>query len=114
MSLPLRRVGLRGTWGAALLAFAASALAQVAVPPELHGWEDWVLHGHEAHRCPWLVPGRPTDEARVCAWPSVLELAADEHGARFTQRWQVAAETWVPLPGSADNWPEAVTLDGAA
>src|SRR5262249_56164642 len=90
-----------------------AAFADVAVPPELRGWEEWALQGHEAHRCPWLVPGKPTDDARICAWPSVLGLQADERGGRFSQRWQAAAETWLPLPGSSENWPEDVTLDGA-
>ena len=97
----------------AVLAIEDAAFADVAVPPELRGWEDWALQDHETHRCPWLVPGNPTDDARICAWPAVLDLQADERGGRFSQRWQVAAETWVPLPGSPENWPEAVTLDGA-
>ncbi len=97
-----------------VLGAAGPSIAQVAVPPELRGWEDWALHGHEAHRCPWLVPGEPArDEQRICAWPSALELQVDERGARFSQHWQVAAESWLPLPGNAENWPEAVTADGA-
>jgi hypothetical protein len=98
-----------------LLALSAirPSIAQVAVPPELRGWEDWVLHGHEAHRCPWLVPGGPArDEQRICAWPSALDLQVDERGARFSQHWQVAAESWLPLPGNTENWPDGVTADG--
>ncbi len=83
---------------------------QVAVPPELRGWEDWALQGQQAHRCPWLVPAKRPD-TRICAWPSVLELQVDAHGARFSQRWQVATESWVPLPGSVDTWPEEVSID---
>ncbi|HEY1873179.1 MAG TPA: hypothetical protein VGG67_02135 [Steroidobacteraceae bacterium] len=97
----------------AMLAMGDAALADVAVPPELRGWVEWALQDHETHRCPWLVPGNPTDDARICAWPSVLDLRADERGGRFSQRWQAAAETWLPLPGSSENWPEEVTLDGA-
>src|SRR5215469_15007399 len=96
-----------------LLGIAGAAFADLAVPPQLHGWEEWALEGHETHRCPWLVPGSPTDDARICAWPSVLDLQADELGGRFSQRWQAAAETWLPLPGGMENWPENVTLDGA-
>ncbi|HKF97252.1 MAG TPA: hypothetical protein VKB20_03285, partial [Steroidobacteraceae bacterium] len=91
----------------------AAALAEVAVPPELRGWEEWALRGNESHRCPWLVPGMPTDDARVCAWPSVLELEVDERGGRFSQRWQVSSDSWVPLPGNSENWPEDVTVDGS-
>lgn len=90
-----------------------AALAEVAVPPELRGWQEWALRGHESHRCPWLVPGMPIDDARVCAWPSVLELEVDEHGGRFSQRWQVSSDSWVPLPGNSENWPEDVTVDGS-
>jgi hypothetical protein len=99
-----------------ILALCASriATAQVAVPGELHGWEPWVMYGHESHRCPWLVPGQPQDERRICAWPGVLELAVDAHGGRFSQRWEVSAEGWLPLPGSHEYWPENVTLDGKA
>jgi hypothetical protein len=89
------------------------AASQVAVPPELRGWEEWAVHGHESQRCPWLVPGSPTPEARVCAWPGVLELRVDEHAGRFTQRWEAAVESWVALPGSFEHWPEEVTIDGA-
>ncbi len=91
---------------------ARCALAETAVPPELRDWEAWVLDGHEQHRCPWLAPGRPSDQQRVCAWPAALELAVDAHGARFAQHWQAAAEAWLPLPGDTQNWPESVSLDG--
>src|SRR5262249_36535143 len=103
-----------------VLGFEGAASADVAVPPELRGWEDWALQGHETHRCPWLAPGQPTDAARICAWPSVLDLQADEHGGRFPQRWQAGAGTRLPLPGSAGDlpgraasWPADVTLDGS-
>ncbi|HEY6824636.1 MAG TPA: hypothetical protein VI195_09355, partial [Steroidobacteraceae bacterium] len=96
-----------------LVAVRAAASAELSVPPELRGWEDWALQGHESHRCPWLVPGKPTDDLRICAWPSVLELQVDEHGGRFTQRWEAASDTWLPLPGGTDNWPEEVSLDAS-
>jgi hypothetical protein len=96
-----------------VLGIQGVAFAEVAVPPELRGWEEWALQGHDTHRCPWPAPGTPDDAARICAWPASLDLQADEHGGRFSQRWQAAAETWLPLPGSTENWPEDVTLDGA-
>src|ERR1700758_4763354 len=97
----------------ALALITPAAVAEVVVPPALRGWEDWALQGHETHRCPWLVPGTPSDNSRICAWPSVLELQVDEHGGRFSQRWEAAADTWAPLPGSTENWPEDVTIDGS-
>ena len=107
-----RHSGLHLALAALALAAARLVVAQVAVPGELRDWEPWVMYGHEAHHCPWLVPGQPQDERRVCAWPGVLDLAVDEHGGRFSQRWEVSAEGWLPLPGSLDYWPENVTLDG--
>ena len=97
-----------------LSAVRVGACAEISVPPELRGWEDWALQDHESHRCPWLIPGTPDDESRICAWPSVLELQVDAHGGRFSQQWEAASDTWLPLPGGADDWPEEVTLDGKA
>ncbi|HYM41174.1 MAG TPA: hypothetical protein VET46_00275 [Steroidobacteraceae bacterium] len=97
-----------------VLILAAPAGAQEAVPPALHGWEAWTLHGHENHRCPWLAPGGADDDARICAWPASLELQVDGRGGRFSQRWQVEAEGWLPLPGGMEQWPLEVTLDGKA
>ena len=117
MTTRSRAILARG--GCALAALAALggacvSLAQTPVPAELNGWQSWALHGHENHACPWLIPGRPADEERVCAWPAVLDLQVDAHGARFTQHWEAAAEGWLPLPGSTEDWPENVTLDGKA
>src|SRR5580700_10104021 len=61
---------------------ATLCTAQVPTPPDLGAWQSWVLHGHENHRCPWLVPGRAVDEERICAWPSALELQVDARGGR--------------------------------
>ena len=47
-----------------VLGIAGAAPADVAVPPELRGWQEWALQGHETHRCPWLAPGQPADVAR--------------------------------------------------
>jgi hypothetical protein len=96
----------------ATLCIARPAPADAPLPAELRGWDSWVLEGHETHRCPWLAPGQPRDVDRVCAWPAVLELQVDGHGGRFSQRWQIDTESWLPLPGSPESWPQNVTLDG--
>ena len=96
----------------ALCALRASANAQVAVPGELRDWEPWVMYGHEAHHCPWLVRGNRRTSAACVPGRACWSLAVDEHGGRFSQRWEVSAEGWLPLPGSLDYWPENVTLDG--
>lgn len=105
---------------ALLLAVAAAGATPsgpapaTAIPADLRPWEAWVLYGHEARRCPWLTPGDPANErGHVCAWPGPLELVVEATGARFSQRWQVDADSWLTLPGGAEHWPERVTVDGA-
>jgi hypothetical protein len=105
------RAFLRNGLALVVLVAGAPASAQEALPAALHGWENWVLHGHENHRCPWLAPGRPVDDERICAWPATLELQIDGRGGRFTQRWQIEVESWLPLPGGMEQWPQEVTLD---
>ena len=102
-------------YGLASLMLSAAAAASSApedVPPALHDWESWALHGHENRRCPWLAPGRAVDSDRICAWPATLDLQIDDRIGHFSQRWQAAAETWLPLPGSMEHWPREVTIDG--
>jgi hypothetical protein len=108
------RTLLYATCAVQALGIAAVASAQEVIPGALRDWTGWVLHGHETHRCPWLAPGRAVDEARICAWPATLELAVDGRGGRFSQRWQIESESWLPLPGNAEQWPQEVTLDGKA
>lgn len=97
------------------LARAPLAVAQPAVPDGLRGWEPWVLHGAEERTCPWLIGLDPSAlDARVCGWPGTLVIDAGAGGATFRQRWQLAAESWVPLPGDLERWPEQVTVNGAA
>ncbi len=107
-----RRASLRCGFTLLTIAAAAAAAAEESVPPALHGWEIWVLHGHENHRCPWLAPGRAVDDARICAWPGTLELQVDGRGGRFSQRWQMGTDGWLLLPGGPEQWPQEPTLDG--
>jgi len=105
------------SWRARAALLLLGSLATLAVqaqslPPALRDWEAWVLHDHEEHRCPWLIPGTAQDEHRICAWPGVLELQADTHGAHFSQHWEAYTEGWLALPGSPEQWPQEVMLDG--
>jgi hypothetical protein len=38
-------------------------------------------------------------------------LDLSSQGGRFAQRWQVYAESWVPLPGDAEVWPQDTAVD---
>jgi hypothetical protein len=101
------------------LVCSLAAQAQDGVPPSLRDWQGWVLHGEEFRRCPFAAsagaePGEPinADEFR-CVWPERLTLAVDARGGTFSQRWQVYSESWVQLPGTEENWPREVRLNGA-
>ena len=108
-----------------LAALACSAVVSMAAPPEraepptgapsaLQPWRDWVRHEQEFRQCPQIAgsSGESADDF-VCAWPSVLTLEAGDKGAAFSQRWQVSAPSWVPLPGDSRNWPQEVTVNNA-
>ncbi|HEY0230148.1 MAG TPA: hypothetical protein VGC55_02750, partial [Dokdonella sp.] len=98
-----------------LLLSAVPAQAQSSIPASLEPWRGWVLQGQEYRACP-LVAGRPGNAEAdfLCAWPGVLALSAEAGGAGVVQHWRVDAESWVPLPGDAEHWPQQVTLDGQA
>jgi len=71
------------------------------VPEPLLGWVDWVLHDETKIGCPY----RYDQQQRNCAWPSRLKLTLDDHGGKFTQRWQLYNESLISLPGEAEHWP---------
>ncbi|HYE37778.1 hypothetical protein [Methylocaldum sp.] len=96
-----------------LLLFTAVALADPlpsdSVPDPLKPWTDWVLHGHENRSCP-SVHTNPED--RRCIWPTRLELVLDDRAGRFALDAHVYAESWLPLPGDVEHWPQQVEVDG--
>ena len=92
------------------VARAADPLESKAGPDALRPWTAWVLDGKDEAFCPTLL-GR--GEVSRCVWPSRLELALDEHGGRFSQRWHADVNRSVPLPGDAKRWPADVKLDGS-
>ena len=103
---------------------ACAALACIAghgqgrethVPGDLQDWQDWVLHGEEHRRCPFLYNSAATTRGDfICAWPGQLDLSVAADGGRFEQAWTVHGdEQWVPLPGSGKIWPRQVTVAGS-
>ena len=95
---------------------SAELLAQPTpdVPAALAPWRNWVLYGEEYRACPvrnGTLPGQPANH--LCAWPGTLTLDVAAGGAKFDQTWTVYAESWVPLPGSAELWPSDVTTGSA-
>jgi hypothetical protein len=87
----------------------AEALSSAQVPEPLRPWVDWVLHGQEAARCPFLLDAA---DQRQCLWPSRLDLTVDDRTGRFSQQWTALDKAWVPLPGDSRVWPQEVKVDG--
>lgn len=95
------------TIGAALPAHAV--LSDEEIPEALAPWRSWVLHGHEEALCPALY----NDGAAVrCQWPARLDLKVNTDGGSFEQGWLIFAQSWVPLPGDLEHWPDAVAVNG--
>jgi hypothetical protein len=113
MSLKLRLIFM---WLTLLPITVAAQSAEVFVPAELQGWQDWVLHGQEHRDCPFYFNSSGADRQDfVCAWPGLLDVTVDADSGRFTQQWTVYAEdAWLPLPGNAEYWPHQVTASGRA
>lgn len=95
------------------LSVAIAAHAAPDVPAPLEPWRGWVMHQQEFRACP-LIAGHSGNDANdyLCAWPGVLNLSADASGASVVQHWRVEAESWVPLAGDEQHWPQQVTVDG--
>lgn len=85
--------------------------APAAVPAPLEPWRTWVLDAHKDHICP---PQYANLGERFCRWPGQLSLQVDEHGAIFSQSWQLYSETWVTLLGDTEQWPQDVQVDKRA
>ncbi|RYY92003.1 MAG: hypothetical protein EOO11_21900, partial [Chitinophagaceae bacterium] len=90
---------------------AAPAPPQKQVPAPLQPWVDWALWDDVHRLCP-----TPFNDAKkhLCFWPSRLELNVEKAGGRFALQVTVFHDTWVPLPGSGEAWPQGFTVNGAA
>jgi len=93
---------------------ANAAFAAVAVPLTLEPWRAWALHGLDRLGCPQPADQAFDPEGGLCAWPGELRIDADASGAVFSQEWRLQAPAWVPLPGSAERWPQGVRANGQA
>ncbi|MEO7199570.1 MAG: hypothetical protein ABIY56_05070, partial [Dokdonella sp.] len=102
-------------WLFALLVLSSAFAVHAAdgIPATLEPWRQWVLHDQEFRACS-LIAGRgaQSESDFLCAWPGVLTINATADGAELQQRWQVEAESWVPLPGDSEHWPQQVRVNG--
>lgn len=105
---------LRGcalVWLALWLAPPAHA---TGAPGELARWRDWVLHGLEYIDCPARHDqvSSQDESAHHCRYPGELQLSLDADGGRFQIEWLLRRPGWVPLPGSAEAWPDQLSVNG--
>ncbi len=88
----------------------AGPLAVEKVPAPLRPWVGWVMHGKEMLACP---PAFNDGQQRSCLWPTDMDLALSDSGARFRMALTAyAADTLVELPGDGEAWPQDLRLDG--
>ncbi len=91
-----------------LLSFSTIHAAPIKdndVPRNLSNWKSWVLYDQEDKLCPTNCNNQ---NVYRCTWPSRLKLHINSSGGSFEQEWTIFADTWVPLPGGTDIWPENV------
>ena len=87
---------------------SAKALDKEDVPEPLKPWVNWALFNQDTQNC---SPAYNNSQL-FCAWPSALQLELDNKQGSFKQHWKVQAETWVTLPGNAQQWPHDVMING--
>ena len=96
-----------------MISVASTSVAQIHVPEDLQGWQQWVLKDKEYRDCPFYFntnASQPGDF--ICAWPGRMQLSVNASGAEFSQQWTVhAAQQWVVLPGDSAYWPDQVTVN---
>ena len=97
----------------AFLPLGASAIAQESrtIPPALQPWESWATWNDPHRLCPTPYSDPKTHR---CFWPSQLELQVTNSGGRFAMSVTAFHETWVPLPGGTELWPQEVLAGGRA
>ena len=96
-------------WCAALSAMGITQADELEIPDALKPWKAWATWPDKQRACP--TPFN-TVEQRICFWPSRMSLNVEQGKAVWTIAVNVFAETWVPLPGSAETWPLNVLADG--
>jgi hypothetical protein len=94
---------------AALTISGVAFAQQKEIPELLKPWEGWATWGDKHRDCPTPYDG---STAHFCIWPSRLSLTADPRGGVWNLELRVFEETWVPLPGGGEIWPENVRANG--
>ena len=77
-----------------------------SVPEILKPWIPWVLWDERSSESPSTY--RNAGE-RIDYWPSQVEIQAGDRGGSWKVPVEVFRETWFPLPGGLEHWPQKVT-----
>jgi hypothetical protein len=78
------------------------------IPEPLHSWQAWVLWDHRDQASP--TPYNSHAE-RINFWASKLSMETTKSGSDWQVELNVYSESWVPLPGDENVWPESVTVN---
>ncbi|MCW8935349.1 MAG: hypothetical protein OQK98_11550 [Gammaproteobacteria bacterium] len=86
---------------------SAHASITSAIPDDLKQWVPWVIKDQPTITCPITY----NQNLNVCAYPGSLSIKMIKNSARFSQSWDVMAQSWVSLPGDNKNWPQNVKVN---
>jgi len=109
MFQPLKLISFAAVGFSLLISIAAAQVNEPEIPPALRPWKGWVTWNEKGRECP-----RPYNaaDAPICFWPSRLNLFVDQAKATWTLSVEAFEETWIPLPGSGEMWPQDVRAGG--
>jgi hypothetical protein len=94
--------------GWVLVSVAFVSGQEKSLPEILQSWKDWALWDVAHLQCP--TPFNSSQE-RLCIWPSEVKLDAKNNGGDWEVQVQVFDQSWIPLPGDKDAWPEDVKVN---
>ncbi|MCY3007328.1 MAG: hypothetical protein NTV29_15300 [Planctomycetota bacterium] len=84
----------------------ASSDPTQSVPEILKPWIPWVLWDERISESPSTY--RNAGE-RIDYWPSQVEIQAEDRNGSWKVPVDVFRESWFPLPGGLEHWPQKVT-----
>ncbi len=86
-----------------------SATAQQEIPETLKPWQDWATWEDRDQDSPRAFNNA---DDRIRFWPSRLSLSTSQENGSWEITVNVFDETWMPLPGSVEHWPQNVFANG--
>ncbi|MCU0717042.1 MAG: hypothetical protein MUD03_13030 [Pirellula sp.] len=111
----IRRLSFRffviATWFLIVPIGSPTLLAQLFdIPQPLLPWKEWSRWDEKLESVPTLFDN---PRASTPSWSSTLQMEILPDKGLWQLDVQVFADSWVHLPGDAQNWPQAVLSNGA-